>query len=751
VPMALSGTATPTGSRRLNGFEISPDKMQRSSSRKGTGFSPQRQRPHINTLTDEVREPPPAPISPEKGKRLSRAAFRESVRDSMHATAPDVVPSRFVLRRDSRSGDACIFVARWLAVYGCVYGPFHAAFGGYPPNVMPLWCDVLLEVVYFLAAVVLGCFVSVHDESRGKEFVVVSDLVQLQLGSVSMWMDIASFTWLLALPWHPFTSEELGPRLPSAFRALRGYRYFRSTSGRSDAARGLAVVTRGIGRLLVMVVMGIHWTSCVWFLVMREGGGLWKHGMGLQDEGFRGQDSYYAMTLNQIAYIFAGQGAPVAQNDMERYFLSSLTPLVQMSMAYVFAELVLLANRMSIMSNRRLEAMAFIQAAMEALGLPREIQGRILRYHGYIQRHHNPDMYEALLNGLSRDLVVEMKRFIFGKLLSDSPMLQDLDEQHTAELVQAFQEIVVSPGDCVIASGEKGDSMYFVIKGQVEVVGDQGQIFTTKRPGDYFGEIALLFPQKPRQAWVVAKTFCVLAQLDKQSFDRIFDSCPEKKAAMITRMKQLPNMRHLFEDLEVQRQLTRIMTASEIGESPSLAAHPSKSLSPFKFMRRSMTDLRSRMRRKTSTSGANSPTDSRSVSPSKRRDISDPTEGPPFPSQPPLPSQPHPADSAPLLPAVNSALSMEPHTPAAEVSASASSVGLRIRAISPEPARGHSPVHELQSKVNDSCLQEILAAVHGLRVEVAKVHAMQSELTAQVSVLNTEGSCSRKREGRSPG
>jgi len=223
---------------------------------------------------------------------------------------------------------------------------------------------------------------------------------------------------------------------------------------------------------------------------------------------------------------------------------------------------------------------------------------------------------------------------------------------------------------------------------------------------------------------------------------------------MITRMKQLPNMRHLFDDLEVQRQLTRLMTASEVGESPSMVPNASStSLSPLKFMKRSMTDLKSRMTaRKPSMSGANTPSGSRSVSPSKRHDVSGLAEDRPLPSNPPLPSQPHPADSTPLLPAVNSCLSgTDPNIPAPEVSASASSVGLRIRAISPERhGRADTSVQIPASKVDDSCLQQILAAVNGLRAEVSQVHFMQTELADRVSILTTEWSSGRKEEGRSP-
>ena len=62
-------------------------------------------------------------------------------------------------------------------------------------------------------------------------------------------------------------------------------------------------------------------------------------------------------------------------------------------------------------------------------------------------------------------------------------------------------------------------------------------LLCTNKPGDYFGEIALFYPNTRRTAWVRAKTFCVLAELSKQKFDETLCCFPEQRQKMLERIK----------------------------------------------------------------------------------------------------------------------------------------------------------------------------------------------------------------------
>ena len=71
-------------------------------------------------------------------------------------------------------------------------------------------------------------------------------------------------------------------------------------------------------------------------------------------------------------------------------------------------------------------------------------------------------------------------------------------------LANQASERSFSPGDRIMSEGAAGDDFYLVVEGQVDVdVG--GQVVKRLGPGDYFGEIALLY-RTPRTASVTAVT-----------------------------------------------------------------------------------------------------------------------------------------------------------------------------------------------------------------------------------------------------
>jgi glucose-6-phosphate 1-dehydrogenase len=100
------------------------------------------------------------------------------------------------------------------------------------------------------------------------------------------------------------------------------------------------------------------------------------------------------------------------------------------------------------------------------------------------------------------------------------PLFRGGDPLFLSQVSMALQPGVVAPGEIVIKKGEQGSEMYLICRGEVEVVGDKGEVLATLREGDCFGEMALLLAE-PRTATVRARTTCDLFVLDKTAFGRI--------------------------------------------------------------------------------------------------------------------------------------------------------------------------------------------------------------------------------------
>jgi CRP/FNR family transcriptional regulator, cyclic AMP receptor protein len=72
--------------------------------------------------------------------------------------------------------------------------------------------------------------------------------------------------------------------------------------------------------------------------------------------------------------------------------------------------------------------------------------------------------------------------------------------------------------------GQRGDRMYVVLEGEVEL-SLPDRIIETVQPGGIFGEVALL-DDRPRSATALAKTDCKLAAVDQERFAFLVQHTP---------------------------------------------------------------------------------------------------------------------------------------------------------------------------------------------------------------------------------
>ena len=77
---------------------------------------------------------------------------------------------------------------------------------------------------------------------------------------------------------------------------------------------------------------------------------------------------------------------------------------------------------------------------------------------------------------------------------------------------------IFSPGDKIIQQGDEGKVMFFLVKGEVDILGNDEEVtYATLYSGSFFGEIALL-KNVSRTANVIARSKCFLLCLHKQDY-----------------------------------------------------------------------------------------------------------------------------------------------------------------------------------------------------------------------------------------
>jgi glucose-6-phosphate 1-dehydrogenase len=116
-------------------------------------------------------------------------------------------------------------------------------------------------------------------------------------------------------------------------------------------------------------------------------------------------------------------------------------------------------------------------------------------------------------------------------VLAKVPLFKDTDPILLGNLAMMLKPVVYSKGDTIINKGDVGDEMYFICRGQVEVLDGGGKVLNTLNEGSYFGELSLLFA-KPRTASIRAATSCDLFVLEKSDFQKALTGHPQLAASL---------------------------------------------------------------------------------------------------------------------------------------------------------------------------------------------------------------------------
>ena len=147
-------------------------------------------------------------------------------------------------------------------------------------------------------------------------------------------------------------------------------------------------------------------------------------------------------------------------------------------------------------------------------------------------------------NTLKAGSPLRRPRFDIGlnthQLVKRLDLLASLDERQLEILCGLLRPRFVVPNERIIRKGDRGDGVYFIASGTVEVILPDRRIQIGT--GAFFGEMALL-SGRLRQADVVALTYCQLLLLRQADFEKFMRENPDARAAIVrvAKARQLTN------------------------------------------------------------------------------------------------------------------------------------------------------------------------------------------------------------------
>ncbi len=116
-------------------------------------------------------------------------------------------------------------------------------------------------------------------------------------------------------------------------------------------------------------------------------------------------------------------------------------------------------------------------------------------------------------------------------VLEQVPLFAGSDPVFLNELLLILEPDVFEPGEWVVREGDEAGEMYFVARGEVDVIDSHGTVVKTLGGGDYFGEIGLLLA-RPRVASVRARSQTDVFVLKRGAFMKLLAQRPSFAAAV---------------------------------------------------------------------------------------------------------------------------------------------------------------------------------------------------------------------------
>jgi voltage-gated potassium channel len=252
-----------------------------------------------------------------------------------------------------------------------------------------------------------------------------------------------------------------------------------------------------------------HWITCGWLAI-------------------KGIDSAIDFSTNYISSLYwcittlttVGYGDITPQNNLQMVYTIFAEILGVGMYGYVIGNVANILSKRDPAKAQYVENLEKLTALLQFRKLPFDLQHRIRDYYTYMWRQRMGYDETEFLKGLPVSLQSEVSLHLKKEVIEKIPLFNEADPRFIREIALHLKSVVLTPGDCVFSEGDVGKEMFFVVKGELEVLTKEGQRLAVLKDGDFFGEIAI-FANKPRTATVKSLTYCDLYSLNKNAFDYV--------------------------------------------------------------------------------------------------------------------------------------------------------------------------------------------------------------------------------------
>eukprot|EP01135_Chromosphaera_perkinsii_P001801 Nk52_evm70s210 gene=Nk52_evmTU70s210 len=412
----------------------------------------------------------------------------------------------------SFSRGAWDWVVLLFVIYSSISVPYYAAFDVTPILAM----DVLTDVVFWLD-IIINFRTTYQDESG----TIVTSPMPMAKHYLKGWFVIDLFATL------PFEFIVTGFD-SQLFSLLKIFRVLRLGKVVAKIDRQMKSSWFQLMVIMASFTMLSHWMGCIWFAIgnSQENQGSWirareheailrAQNLNITIEDFDNTvfyiDSLY-FALTSLTTVGFGNIAPETQE--EKIFSICSMILGAFVYASVFGNVTAVMDRLHSTTTRYRSRIAGIDEFIRFHKLPKDMQKRIHQYAEYSwQLTQGIDMNSVLMN-LSDSLRSDVTMYLYKHLIHCSPLFRGASEGCIRSVAMKLQTMYFAPEDWIIREKDAMEKLYFISKGNVEVIVGYSSV-ATLGPGDFFGEMSLEIKSSGRaNAGVRCISFSDLHSLD---------------------------------------------------------------------------------------------------------------------------------------------------------------------------------------------------------------------------------------------
>lgn len=394
--------------------------------------------------------------------------------------------------------------------------PLRVVFSELNP-LMLLLCDTVGTLTYIFD-IILKFNTSILLQ---QEVVTNRKIIALQyIKKYFLWDIIAAipFTWFFS-----YSSSQPPGNILRFFILCRLFKLV-SISSTLQRAHRLKFIKPAFARMFLLIfwiLIAAHLIACGWILI----DGPQKEITGVDPaQNIIYLEAYYwtVTTLTTIGY------GDITPETGTQFIYTIVVMLIGAALyGFIIGNIANIIANIDIAKSKFRQKVENVSTFLQYRDTPVSLQNRITKYYDYLWETRRGYEESKLLQDLPTSLKTEVSLFLNRNIIEQVPVFKNASPEFIREIVMNLKPVIYTPGDNIITFGEQGSEMFFINRGRVDVLNEDGSIcYATLTSGQFFGEIALLL-STARTATVRAKDYCDLYKLEKQTFDSILIRYPD--------------------------------------------------------------------------------------------------------------------------------------------------------------------------------------------------------------------------------